>query len=202
MRSFLLLAITAGVAALAFATSQDKASPKTLLVDDYSASATKRVAELKSAKTKEDADKAAKGFSASTDDVFRRLESDKLIDDKLEAYRAYWKALGPKLEKAPQNKAVLAAVEAFPDDLLAAAKGNKCTVTVSASKGDGAEITYIKFVDDGKAKDSHFGVTLVTKEVEAAEYVFRSHRKGAQTGESKVKCTDTKKPVAVSVQEK
>jgi hypothetical protein len=95
----------------------------------------------------------------------------------------------------------------FYDSFLVAGiegmNSSTCTVVVGASKGTGAIVKYAKAADAvrmGAFKD--MGFTLVTQEIERAEYIFKSYRSGKETGSTgRVPCVSSTKPVTVTIPE-
>jgi hypothetical protein len=141
----------------------------------------------------------------ATTKTFAQLDKSGLLDPRLAAYENQWTKL-KDLKAAPAEfgERAVTFVEAFIACGTAAHKGTKATVTVGASKGDGALIKYVKAADAAAGVPSNqFGISLVTKEIERAAYIFQAFRNGKETGRTdRVDCTDSKQPVVVTVVEK
>jgi hypothetical protein len=157
------------------------------------------------AKVKTPAPADLRAFVDLTDAAFRLLREEKLTNPRIDAYEGQWKYI-KKFDKTSLTFAerVIPFAESF---ITAGREGRNnvltCTVTVTAAKGDGGVIRFIKTAAAAQGgKDKEFGVTVATKDVERAEYIFKCYRNDKETGATKgIACTDTKKPVIVKIPE-
>jgi hypothetical protein len=142
-----------------------------------------------------------KGCSTIVKEIFSDLKRNELMDEKMTSYQEYWKKLedSPLLTRPESGKAFEAVLTSYSKNLALAAVGDRCTVSVSASKGNGAVVKYVKAVDAAAGTLSELGISTTQAEVEKAEYVFVTYRSGKETGRtSKKDCTGSKQIVEVS----
>src|SRR5262249_28900241 len=139
-----------------------------------------------------------------TDNTFRILEDKNLLDQKLVAYQNDWYVLKTYLQKYPGDPDVIDRVEVFRTNFALASRGRTCTVVVSASKGLGALVKYAKALDADQGQEfKELGPTVVTRELERAEYKFKSFREGTETGSTDaIPCINAKTAVPVVIVEK
>jgi hypothetical protein len=146
---------------------------------------------------------AAVALTKRTDDIFRILEDKNLLDQKLVAYQNDWSTLKFDLQKYPANTSVAHRAEVFRINFALASKARTCTVVVSASRGLGALVKYAKALDADQGQEfKELGPTVVTRELERAEYKFKSFREGNETGRTDpIPCIAVKTPVTVVIVE-
>jgi hypothetical protein len=146
---------------------------------------------------------AAAELTKRTDNMFRILEDKNLLDQKLVAYQNDWSVLKPYLQKYPGDPDVIDRVELFRTNFALAGRGRTCTVVVNASKGLGALAKYAKALDadlGGEFKD--LGPTPATRELERAEYKFKSFRDAKEMGKTDaVACTNVNMTISVFIVE-
>jgi hypothetical protein len=151
-----------------------------------------------------EAGELSKKLTKSVDTIFEELGEKSLLNEKLQAHRDQWVTLREKIMRDPRSRDIQGSYSRFVKYLVDGAKGTKCTVVVSASNGEGARVKEAKAADavaGGSFID--LGNSTVVAELEPAEYFFKAFRKDKETGHTdRVKCTDTKKPVSVKIDEK
>ena len=143
-------------------------------------------------------------IKTATDETFSILHSEKLMTTRLDAYESHWTSIKKIEDGLVFGVKATPFVKAFTvAGQDGANKVSTCTILVSASKGDGAVIRYIKSAELKGGKFKELGVTVVIQEVERAEYVFKSYRNDVETGSTQgVPYVDAKKTVKISIQEK
>lgn len=149
-----------------------------------------------------EAAKVAQKIGKDTTTMFQGVYRENLTNDRLAAYAKYWTyGLGDRFAENPAGQK--AAMKVFAAGLAESIKGrksNKCSVTVVASNGEGAVIKYAKPPDDRKGIFKEMPrPTMVTHDVERAQYIFHSYRNGRETGKTEaIVCTGETQPVVVS----
>lgn len=135
---------------------------------------------------------AAKALIESTDRAFDALIGENLLDDRLSVYEIRWRyLLRNELVRGMKSAATIADTQLFFASIVPAIMGDKrtVTVTVSASRGSDAVVKYAKAADAAKGVFGDLGLTVLTRELERARFVFRTLREGKQTGEVTWDCT-------------
>lgn len=161
------------------------------------------IAKLRKTNDKEEVVAVGKLLVSKGDATFVVLTDEKAMDDKLKAYEVRWVDMKGQFLKDPGDRRSLLKIEEFSINVKLAGKGDKCTVSISATNGSGATVKYAKAADAAKGKFDEFPEqTTIMREIEPANYVFKSFRNGKETGKKgPVDCTDTKKAVKVEIQE-
>ena len=139
-------------------------------------------------------------YPTTVKEMFSDLKKNDLIDEKMTSYQEYWKKLedSPLFTRPASPKALAALLTSFSKNVTLAAAGDRCTVSVSASKGNGAVVKYVKAVDAADGSLKELGISTTQAELEKAEYVFVTFRSGKETGRtSKKDCTGSKQIVEI-----
>lgn len=135
---------------------------------------------------------AANLFVTSTNNAFEAWIGGNLLNDRVRAYELSWSyQLRRGLLLQVKDPTWIASTQTFYTSLQRQALSDKrtVTVTVSASRGDGALVKYAKTADAANDLFTDMGFTVVTRELERARYVFRTYRVGRQTGQATWDCT-------------
>ena len=121
------------------------------------------------------------------------------MNDKLQQYELQvlqMKSLPPE-RTAPW---AIEGMRSFPDSIFKAANMKECTVTAKTFQHglevSGAEVRYV--LTKPGASESQFGTSSLTREIERANYIFKSYRDGKLTGQTAVKnCMRDTEPVEI-----
>jgi hypothetical protein len=116
------------------------------------------------------------------------------------SYEAYWKRLqdSPLLTRPESPKLLAVVLTSFSTNLRLAAEGGRCTVSVSASKGNGATVKCAKAADAAAGPYTELGISATQAELEKADYIFIAIRNGNETGRTDRRdCTGAKQTVEI-----
>jgi hypothetical protein len=163
-----------------------------MLIGSYVESMELSVKDLRRASNERVAGSVSRIIVEATNDLFGRLANGQVFDDKTSAYDLVWRnQLRASLAAHPRDATTILSLQQFLDEFSASVRGDKCTVTVCSSKGNGASVRYAKLPD---ARRNIFkempALTVTSAEVEPAKYVFQSFRAMKKTGETEsIECT-------------
>ena len=134
---------------------------------------------------------AATKLVQETDALFGALTRSNLVTDGLKSYELAWHyQLQSSLLSSALTLGIAEDVRLFRTGLgLASERKGTTTVTVSASKGNGAVVKFAKLPDAERGLFTDFGVTTAVRDIESAKYEFHTYREGRDTGKSIWSCT-------------
>ena len=113
------------------------------------------------------------------DDIFRELQLQGANNEALDNLALIWQTeIKPLLASDTFDSVSEARTQRFVNDVdnvLTSDRPYECTVTVSTSHGDGADIEYYKSLV-GEDSSAHFGVSTEKRVIERAQWDFVSKR--------------------------
>jgi hypothetical protein len=138
---------------------------------------------------------AKEEFDEAVTATFAELRRRDLMNNKMISYEKYWKNV-----VKPESPRILAIMlTSYAKNLILAAEGGRCTVSASASGGNGAVVKCAKAADANDGPFNELGISTVQAEVEKANYVFIAFRNGKETGRTDQKdCTGSTQTVEIS----